>query len=74
MQVKRKRKEHLKTIGMGGIRKTCDLSPWFRGKEFLAFLHVPMPNALRPSFHPLPDSLPTLHHLNLSIGTLWFLP
>jgi hypothetical protein len=40
----RKRKEHLRTVGMGDIRKT------FRKKNIVhAFLHVSIPTALRHS-------------------------
>jgi len=45
----RKRKEHLRTIGMGGIGKEKELeSPLLIIAH--SFLHVPMPNALRYSF------------------------
>ena len=43
----RKRKEHLRTVGMGGIRKT--LRQMSVSNSFHFFLHVPIPTALRYS-------------------------
>ena len=61
----RKRKECLRTIGMGGIGKhqtefSPPISRWKQSK--LGFLHVPSPTALMPSFLPLSDS-PSRSHI-----------
>jgi hypothetical protein len=58
-----KRKEHLRTTGMEDIRKT-------ESEPFVAFLHVPMPTALRPSFLPLQGSLSSRNNSNRHMH--WF--
>jgi len=53
LQTKRKSKERLRTIGMGGTRKHQTEAPTSTagGREIsrMAFLHVPIPTALRPA-------------------------
>ena len=67
MWTKRKRKEHQRTIGMGGIRKAWSRSHLQGITIGWAFLHVPMPTVLRPSFLPFPISPLCSHHPNVFI-------
>ncbi|KAG2572215.1 hypothetical protein PVAP13_7KG160255, partial [Panicum virgatum] len=59
LRAKRKRKECLRTIGMGGTGKHQTKAStshfWRRKQTGWAFLYVPIPTALEPSFFLFPS-------------------